>query len=61
MPRAQRVFDAAGLLVMPFPADFQAVADRTAIIDIVPDADALSETSFFIRDIIGRLYFQLKY
>lgn len=61
MPRAQSVFEAAGLSVMPFPVDFRADADRTTIIDFVPNADALSDTSLFIREIIGRLYYQFKY
>ena len=61
MPRAQKVFEASGLLVIPFPVDFLTGAKQTTIIDFMPNAEALSKTSFVIREIIGRLYYHLKY
>ena len=61
MPRAQMVFEAAGIAVSPFPVDFLSNADTTKVMDFMPDAEAFRDTSFFIREIIGRLYYKLKY
>ena len=61
MPRAQRVFEAAGIVVSPFPVDFLSGAGKVTIMTFIPSAEAFSQTSFFIREIIGRLYYKLKY
>jgi len=61
MPRAQKVFEAAGIVVSPFPVDFLSVADKTTLMHFIPSAGAFSDTSFFVREIIGRLYYKLKY
>ena len=61
MPRAQKVFEAAGLSVFPFAVDFLSDADNSTIIDLIPNSEAFRETSFFTREIIGRLYYRMKY
>ena len=61
MPRAQKVFESAGIAVSPFAVDFLSRADNTKIMDFMPDAEAFRDTSFFVREIIGRLYYYLKY
>lgn len=61
MPRAQKVFEAAGLSVYPFAVDFLSGAGKPTIMNFIPSAKAFSQTSFFIREIIGRLYYHLKY
>ena len=61
MPRAQKVFEAVDIVVSPFPVDFLSEADKTTIIDFMPNALAFRDTSFFVREIIGRLYYKLKY
>jgi len=61
MPRAQMVFAAAGFAVSPFPVDFLSKADDTKIMDFMPDAKAFKDTSFFVRELIGRFYYSLKY
>ena len=61
MPRAQKVFEAAGLSVSPYAVDFLSGVDKAKIMDFIPNADAFKNTSFFIREIIGRLYYNLKY
>ena len=61
MPRAQRVFEAAGVVVAPFAVDFLTDADKTKAMDFIPSAEAFRESSFFVREIIGRLYYTLKY
>mgnify|MGYP001281350254 CR=1 FL=1 len=60
MPRAQKVFEAANVNVIPFPVDFQSLKKIT-FIDFIPSASGLSGTSNFIREILGRLYYSLKY
>ena len=61
MPRAKKVFEAAGFVVSPFPVDFLTSADRMSLIDLIPSAEAFKKTSFVIRELIGRLYYELKY
>ena len=61
MPRAQKVFEAAGVSIIPFPVDFRNDADRLSVLDFIPNAEALRRTSFFIREVIGRLYYNLKF
>jgi hypothetical protein len=61
MPRAEKVFKAAGIDVIPFPVDFLSDVNHVSILDFIPDAEALHRTSFFVREKIGRLYYTLKY
>ena len=61
MPRAQKVLEAAGIEVSPFPVDFLSGADKTTLMHFIPSAGAFNNTSFFVREIIGRLYYKLKY
>ena len=61
MPRAQIVFEAAGMNVVPFPVDFQKELSKITFMSFVPSANALSGTSFFVREMIGRAYYNLKY
>ena len=61
MPRARKVFEAAGLKVIPFAVDFRASADELTLMDFIPSANALKDTSFFVREMIGRLYYVIKY
>ena len=61
MPRAQKVFEAVGINIEPFAVDFLSGTDKYTIINFIPSARALNQTSFFIRELIGRLYYSLKY
>ena len=61
MPRAERVFKAAEIKVIPFPVDFYNSKSKTTIMDFIPSADSLSASSHFVREMIGRLYYNLKY
>ena len=61
MPRAQKVFEAAGIRVLPFPVDFLSGAGKLTFMSFIPSAGALSQTSFFVREMIGRTYYSLKY
>ena len=61
MPRAEKVFKAANINVIPFPVDFQSSKLKTTIMDFIPSAVSLFDTSHFLREMIGRLYYNLKY
>ena len=61
MPRAQKVFEAAGIRVLPFPVDFLSGVGKFTFMSFIPSAGALSQTSFFVREMIGRTYYSLKY
>ena len=61
MPRAQLVFEAAGINVIPFPVDFLIGAQKITFMDFIPSASSFAATSFFVREIIGRTYYNLKY
>ena len=61
MPRAQKVFEAAGINTEPFAVDFLSGAEKSTIMKFIPSAEAFKQTSFFTRELIGRLYYNLKY
>jgi len=61
MPRAEKVFKAANINLIPYPVDFQSSKLKTTIMDFIPSAKSFFDTSHFIREIIGRLYYNLKY
>jgi uncharacterized SAM-binding protein YcdF (DUF218 family) len=61
MPRARIVFEAAGINVVPFPVDFQKELSKITFMSFVPTAKSFYDTSFFVREMIGRVYYNLKY
>jgi len=61
MPRAEKVFKAANINVIPFPVDFKNSKSKTTMMNFIPSAESLSQTSHFVREMIGRLYYNLKY
>ena len=61
MPRAEKVFKTTNINVTPFPVDFQNSKSKTTIIDFIPSAASLFNTSHFVREMMGRLYYNLKY
>ena len=61
MPRAEKVFKAANINVILFPVDFQNSKSKTTMMNFIPSAESLSQTSHFVREMIGRLYYNLKY
>ena len=61
MPRAQIVFEAAGINVVHFPVDFQKGLSKITFMSFIPSANALGGISFFVREMIGRVYYNLKY
>ena len=61
MPRASKIFTSANLNVIEYPVDFKNKSENYTIIDFIPSAGAFSGTSYFVREIIGRIYYKLKY
>jgi len=61
MPRAEKVFKAANINLIPFPVDFQNSKSKTTMMDFIPSAGSFFDTSHFVREMIGRLYYNLKY
>ena len=61
MPRAKKVFEASNIKVIPFAVDFINSYQKLTFMSFIPSANALSGTSLFVREMIGRLYFNLKY
>lgn len=60
MPRAQALFAAQGLRVVPYPVDFKVLVRQTTLMDFLPDADALRWTDVAVRELIGRGYYWLR-
>ena len=61
MPRAKKVFEAANINTIPFAVDFQIQERKLTFMDFLPSADSFNSSSHFIREIIGRSYYSLKY
>ena len=61
MPRAKKVFESYNIKVIPFAVDFINTHSKLTIIDFIPSASSFLATSVFVREMIGRLYYSLKY
>ena len=58
MLRAQRLFERAGLQVIPFPVDFQVSEGQVlSVIDFLPSASALNQVELALRESYGRLFY----
>ncbi len=58
MPRAQRLFERAGLGVAPFPVDFHRAAGAPlGVMDFLPSADGLQQTHMMLRELYGRAFY----
>ena len=54
MPRARARFEAAGLGVIPAPADFEVIAMPFDLLRVVPDAGALQGSARAFKELVGR-------
>ena len=61
MPRAKKVFESAGIDIIPFPVDFKISEQKITFMDFIPSAGSFVGTSHFVREMIGRTYYSLKY
>ena len=49
MPRAQKVFEAAGINIEPFAVDFLSVADKHTMMNFIPSAKPLIKRAFLLE------------
>ena len=61
MPRAKKIFVASGIKVIPFAVDYISSEQKITFMHFIPSAGSLGATSFAVRELIGRLYYNLKY
>lgn len=60
MPRASDVFQSQSMDVTPYPVDFKVRAEKTTFMSYLPNANALSQTSLYVREMLGRAYYSMK-
>lgn len=61
MPRAQELFEQAGLSVTAFPVDFSGSSTaRLGVLGVLPSAYALADTQLALRELYGRAYYRFK-
>ena len=61
MDRAKKVFEAVNIKVIKHPVDFKSSSTKFNFMNLIPSAYSFNNTSHFFREMIGRLYYQLKY
>ncbi|MEP3047558.1 MAG: YdcF family protein [Roseibium sp.] len=61
MQRARRVFKVQGIDVTPHAVDFIGEVSKFTPMDLLPNVRALAENSLFVREMIGRLYYAIRY
>ncbi|MEW6354211.1 MAG: YdcF family protein [Pseudomonadota bacterium] len=63
MPRAVRVFQRAGLEVIPAPTHFLSLDSnaRSGPLDWLPDAGALANTNLVLHELAGSLWYRVRY
>jgi uncharacterized SAM-binding protein YcdF (DUF218 family) len=61
MARAHKIFVKENLNIIPYPVDFLNSRSIITFLDFMPSAYALNNTSNFVREIIGRIYYDIRY
>ena len=61
MHRSKYLFESQGFKVMPFPVDFKTSNEKLSVLSFFPNLGAMGDTSKFIRENIGRIYYKLFY
>jgi len=61
MPRAEKVFQNQNLKIIPYAVDFRSSAKDIDVLDFLPQANAFKNSSFYFSEIIGRVYYSLRY
>lgn len=60
MPRAIKIFNSFDIQTFPFPVDFKNSATKMNILHFIPTAGSFYKTNFVVREVIGRIYYNLK-
>ncbi len=61
MNRAEFLFKKHAFKVFPYPVDFKSKSNKITVLDFIPSAGSLSRSSFVIREVLGRLYYRVKF
>jgi uncharacterized SAM-binding protein YcdF (DUF218 family) len=62
MPRARMVFEAVGLQVLPAPTGFlHDDGDAPLLLDFLPNSDALMTNYYIAHELIGIVWYRLRY
>ena len=61
MHRAKKNFEAYNIKVTPFAVDFINSHRKIVFMDFLPSAASFNKSSLVIRELIGILYYHLKY
>ena len=59
MQRSKNLFEKQGFDVFPFSVDFQSSNNKISIMSFLPSLGAIKNTSSFIRENIGRIYYKI--
>tara|TARA_X000000368_G_scaffold397667_1_gene367024 strand:- start:1238 stop:1990 length:753 start_codon:yes stop_codon:yes gene_type:complete len=60
MPRAKKIFEANGINTMPFAVDFRSKFSKTTFLNFIPSAGSFGSTSYFVKEMMGRAYYNIK-
>ena len=60
MPRAVATFTSKDLNIYPIPVDFKKGHSKLTFLSLIPSSHALNNTSVFVREMLGRLYYLIK-
>ena len=61
MNRAEFLFKKQAFKVFPYPVDFKFKDNKITILDFIPSSGSLSSSSFVIREVLGRMYYRVKF
>jgi uncharacterized SAM-binding protein YcdF (DUF218 family) len=61
MPRALHAFRYVGLDPIPVPTDFQGAEQDRSTLRFLPSADALGQGSATVKEMVGLVYYRVKY
>lgn len=61
MPRAREAFEQAGFDVIPAPMGFNTASNQPSLFNFLPSAHAMHETSRLMHEVIGRVWYRLRY
>ena len=59
MQRSKYLFEKQGFDVMPYPVDFRSSNVKFNVFYLIPHYEALKKSSIYIRENVGRLYYNL--
>ncbi|MFL2821674.1 MAG: YdcF family protein [Alphaproteobacteria bacterium] len=61
MKRAEFLLKKHSFNVFSYPVDFRYKYNKITILDFIPSASSLSWSSFVIREVLGRMYYRVKF